>query len=109
MRMFNLEGTFAAVCFEVKVSNEKLLLLLPSFQQAYDERKTAITAAREAQDFQVLRTAMEKIQTDIESKLKEVLSEEELAKYEAWKTAQAQMRQRMRGGGGGFGGGGGGG
>jgi hypothetical protein len=100
--MFNLDASWGALTFELKIVDaDKWKILRDFYQTQYDKRKEAMAKAREANDFQSVRPVMEQMQLDVEAKLKEVLSEEEMAKYLEWKTTQANMPRGGRGGGGG--------
>ncbi len=90
--MMYLERAWGAVNFELDGTDEQITELKPIFQSAYDARKEAIEKARADQDRQVLVTALQQVQTDIDAALKDVLTEEQLAEWEEVKaTGQAAL------------------
>lgn len=90
--MMYLERAWGAVHFELEATDEQTTELKPIFQSAYDARKEAVEQARADQDRQVLVTALQQVQTDIDAALADVLTEEQLAEWEEVKqTGQAAL------------------
>jgi Spy/CpxP family protein refolding chaperone len=89
--MMFLERTWAAVAFEIKASQEQLVQLYPAYQEAWEARKKAQQEAREKQDRTLLRNALQQIQTDLQAKLKEVLTPEQSDQLQQWLQEQAQL------------------
>lgn len=100
-----VERTWSALAFEIKISNQQLEKLRPSFQAAWDKRQAAFKKAMQDQNWQALGSAMEKVQAELEAKIKQVLTKEQWAKLQKWEEAQRQMMRPPRGGAGGPGGG----
>jgi len=99
------EFSWAALAFEVKVSGQQLEQLRPTYQAAWDTRKAAMKKAMENQDWQALGSAMQKVQANIDAKLKQVLTKDQLDKLKKWEEARRQMMRPPGGGPGGQGGG----
>lgn len=89
--MMFLERTWAAAAFEIKASPEQLMQLHPAYQKAWDERKQAQQEAQEKQDRTILRNALQKIQTDLQAQLKEVLTQEQSDQLQKWLQEQSQL------------------
>jgi Spy/CpxP family protein refolding chaperone len=89
--------------FELGIADEVLPKVRGIYQQAWDERKGLIEKMREARgDRDALRSARsdaEKIKSDMDKKLKDVLSPEQLENLAKWEE-EARSRARQRSGGG---------
>jgi len=87
-----VENTWAALAFEVKVDDETLKKIRPAFQKAWDKRKKLIKNS--AGDFRAIVEGMTKTKADIDKKLKEVLTEEQMKKLAEWEKTQRQQPDR---------------
>ncbi|MBC7286535.1 MAG: hypothetical protein H5T86_00520 [Armatimonadetes bacterium] len=94
--MMMLERSWMTVCFGIGASRDQIEKLWETYQNAWNARMEALNKLRAAQDrraaFQEFAQTMQMIQADLENKLKEVLSQEQLQKYN--ELMQAGMGQR---------------
>lgn len=93
-----LEAAWAQICFEFGVEDEKILKARTIFKKTWDERKELIKKAEEStgdrEAMQAVRTEAEKLRSDVTTKLKDVLSPEQMEKFAEWeKKAQEQSRR----------------
>jgi periplasmic protein CpxP/Spy len=79
----------------------------PKVKSALEEYTKASTEARQAADQTEQRTKMRTARTDLDKKMKEILTPEQYTKYEAMPGRGGRGGGRNRGGGGGAGGAGG--
>jgi predicted O-methyltransferase YrrM len=85
----SLESTWAALAFEVKVSNTTLERLRPQFELAWQEQARAIRES--AGNFREFAGRMQKIRDDLNEMLKNVLTAEESRKLADWQASRPQM------------------
>lgn len=89
-----IENTWAALAFEVKVSDETLKKARPLFQKAWDARKKLMRES--AGNFDAMIDGMTKIKSDLDTGLKKILTEKEMKKLIEWE--KSQQRQPPMGG-----------
>ena len=85
--MMYLDRAWTALCFGVKVTPDQLTKLTPAFQTAWDARVEIMKKMVGAADFraamQEAAPAMQQSRQDLEAKLKEALTPEQLTQLEA--------------------------
>ncbi len=106
-----IEQSWAALCFEIGLSNEQIGKLKPSYVWAYKARNAALKTAREQQNFDSVVNTMNYIKKTLEERIPIILTATQKTAWQKWQADQEAMRNRMRqaGPGGGKAGGGGGG
>ena len=80
--MMYLERTWTAVSFQLDCTSEQLQLLRPTYRAALQTRNAKVKAAREAQDWQAIATAMTNCKSVLDAKLKDVLSTQQWSKLQ---------------------------
>ena len=110
--MSYLDRSWTAVCFGVEATQEQIMALVPTFTEQWKVRVDTMKTIADAPDrraaMQAAQPTFAKIQTDIDAKLKEILSADQVTKITAM-LAPPQGPMGGPGGAGGPGGGGGGG
>ncbi len=86
----SLSSTWAALAFEVKVSNATLEKLRPHFELAWQEQSQALRKA--AGDYQGFAGELQKIRARLDEALKTTLSAEEARKLAAWQKSRSANR-----------------
>jgi len=84
--MQTVENTWAAIAFEVKVSDETQKKARPLFQKAWDDRKKLMRES--AGNFNAMMEGMRKIKNDLDAGLKKILSDDEMKKLTQWERSQ---------------------
>lgn len=97
MRMLPLETSWAQVSFELGVADEALSRARKVYQEAWAGRKELMKKLDDARgDRNVMRSARtdgDKLKSDLDKKLKDILTAEQLEKLAKWeKERQEQMR-----------------
>ncbi len=90
-----LEASWAQLCFEIGVDDATMAKAKKLYKEAWDKRKALMQKAQAGgqQAMQSMRTDIEKINTDLMTKLNDVLSPDQMKKLEDWaKQAQSQRR-----------------
>ena len=85
----SLDSTWAALAFEVKVTNATLDRLRPHFEVAWQEQARAIRES--AGGFQGFAGRMQKIRDDLNETLKTVLTAEDARKLANWQASRPPM------------------
>jgi CHASE3 domain sensor protein len=92
-----IERAWTAMFFEIGCNTEQLQNLYATFAAAWNTRKDAQAKLRAgAMDFQTYAQTLQQIQQTIDAKLKEVLTEEQMKKWQDF-NAQQQMPLGNRG------------
>ncbi|MEN6304202.1 MAG: hypothetical protein ABFD96_15830 [Armatimonadia bacterium] len=94
-----VEQSWAALCFEVNISQAQITKLKPSYQWAWKTRNAAMKSAMANRDFESLGKTMTSVRSSLETKIKSVLTKQQLAQWNKWQAEQA--KRMMRGGPGG--------
>ncbi|MEN6545921.1 MAG: hypothetical protein ABFE07_07770 [Armatimonadia bacterium] len=94
-----VEQSWAALCFEVNISQAQITKLKPSYQWAWKTRNAAMKSAMAKRDFESLGKTMTSVRSSLETKIKSVLTKQQLAQWNKWQAEQA--KRMMRGGPGG--------
>lgn len=97
-RMLPLEASWAQISFELDVADDALPKVRKIYQEAWAGRKALVKKTEEAsgdrQVMQSMRSDVQKLQSDIKKKLRDVLTAEQLEKLDQWeKENQAQTRR----------------
>ena len=96
-RILPLESSWAQVSFELGVSDERLPKARAVYKEAWDKRSKLIKDAADAGDdsdaIQAARADVERIKADLNAKLKDILSSEQLEKLAKW---EEQTQQRLQ-------------
>ena len=100
-RTLPLDASWAQVSFELGVADEALSRARKAYQEAWAGRKVMMKKLDEASgDREVMRAVRadgDKLKSDLDKKLKDVLTEEQLEKLANWeKERQEQMRGAQR-------------
>ncbi len=104
--MILIDRMWTAICFGVKANPEQLTKLTPDFQAAWDARAEALKQAAATQNPDAAMQAMKQIRENLDAKVKEVLTPEQLTQLQALlQVGQGQGRGQGRGQRGGQGGG----
>lgn len=98
-----VETAWMAACFELNVSAQQLASLRPTFQAAYKLRQDAMEKARTSRDVSGLEATGKRIKSSIDAKLKQVLTAQQMTK---WQKLQKEAEARRQAGRGAAGGGG---
>ncbi|MBC7286534.1 MAG: hypothetical protein H5T86_00515 [Armatimonadetes bacterium] len=81
-----VERSWAVVCLGVGASQEQINKLLPAYRDAWKKRMDALKKAQAAKDqragFEEFAKVAEKIRTDLEAKLKQVLTPDQFRNYQ---------------------------
>jgi len=93
-RQQDMESTWAAIAFELRFDYATLEKARPHFQKAWEERKKLMEAAEG--DFTAISDGTKKIMSDLNEKLRTVLTEEKNKELAEWVKAQ-QPRRPSRG------------
>jgi hypothetical protein len=93
-----LERSWAAVFFEVNATPEQLEALRPTYQAAWEARKAGLKQALQNRDRQAFIDAVKKAQADLEAKLREVLTAEQMVQLKQWEETQRRLMGRAGGG-----------
>jgi hypothetical protein len=98
MRSLPLESSWAYISFELGVADAELSKARKSYQEAWNGRKDLAKKMEEARgDREVMRSIrsdIDKLKSDLDTKLKDVLSSEQLEKLAKWeKEEQERARQ----------------
>lgn len=96
-----IEQSWAALCFEMDLSQTQITKLKPSYQWAWKTRNAALKSAMANRDFAAMGKSMETIKTTLEPRIKTVLTKEQLAKWNKWTAEQSKRMTRGGPGGGG--------
>lgn len=94
-----VEQSWAALCFEINISQTQITKLKPSYQWAWKTRNAAMKSAMANRDFEALGKTMTSVKSSLETKIKSVLTQQQLAQWNKWQAEQA--KRMMRGGPGG--------
>ena len=110
-RMLPMEAWWAHLSFQMNVSDEALVKSRDIFQKSWNERTALVKKVREndASDREAMREAMQEVRSEIEGirnkmdeKLKDVLTPEQLKKFNKYReTYQERARSSRRASGGG--------
>lgn len=102
VRSLALETNWSQISLEMNVPNDTLIKAREAFQAAWTKRKAVAAKAEGASDDAAraaLRTELDKIKTELDGKLKVILTAKQLEEYTKWeKENQARTQQRMGGG-----------
>jgi Spy/CpxP family protein refolding chaperone len=97
VRSLPLESSWAYISFELDVTNEALPKVRKLYQESWDSRKELIKKIDDARGdreaMQSLRGEAEKIKSDLEKKLEDVLTPEQAKKLKDW---EEEMRQQLQ-------------
>ena len=101
MRTLPLEASWAQVSFELGVADEALPRARKAYQEAWAGRKVMMKKLDEASGdrevMRAVRTDGDKLKSDLDEKLKDILTAEQLEKLANWeKERQEQMRGAQR-------------
>ena len=92
-----LESSWAQLCFEIGIDDAAMTKAKKLYKEAWDKRKAVVqkgeSSSGDQQAMQSLRGDAEKINTNLMTKLKDVLSAEQMKKLNDW-AAQAQTQRR---------------
>ncbi len=106
MQILPLESTWAHICFEMNVSDDALIKARKAFQDTWTKRKAIQEKSQsigdDADARRAMRTDLEKLKSELDTKLKGILTPqqfEELAKWEKETQSRFQMRRQGTGGG----------
>jgi len=97
--MMFVERSWAALCFEINISNEQISKLKPTFVWAYQTRNNALKAAWEKHDFQAAAQTMAQVRKTLEERIPTVLTAAQKKAWQKWQKEQEQIMNRMRAGG----------
>lgn len=97
--MMFVERSWAALCFEINISNEQISKLKPTFVWAYQTRNNALKAAWEKHDFQAAAQTMAYVRKTLEERIPAILTAAQKKAWQKWQKEQEQIMNRMRGGG----------
>lgn len=92
----SIERWWAALCFEVGISQTQFGKLKPTFQWAYKERNAAIKKAMEKRDFEALGKTMATVNKTVEDRIPIVLTAQQKEAWKKWQANEEAMRQKMR-------------
>lgn len=103
MQTLPLESSWAHISFELGVADEVLPKVRKVYQEAWDGRKGLMEKMDEARGdtdaMRAMRTDADKLRSDLDKKLKDVLSTEQLENLAKWEEeTRARARQRSGGG-----------
>lgn len=97
MRSLPLESSWAYISFELGVADAELSKARKFYQEAWDGRKDLAKKMEESRgDRDVMRSArsdLDKLRADLDKKLKDVLTPEQLEKLTKW---EEETRERAR-------------
>jgi hypothetical protein len=93
-----LAESWGYVCFDLNISDEALLKARDIYQKAWNQRKELVKKAEEAsgdqEAMQKVRSEAEEIRSEIAGKLKDILTSEQMKKFDEWeKNYLEQMRR----------------
>jgi len=91
----NIEGLWAELAFEAKVSDGKLLQLRGEFQKAWDARKKVGEGITSREDFATGFEEFQKIFTGLLDAVKKQLTEQEFNKLAPWLESQNRIIEMM--------------
>jgi hypothetical protein len=99
--MLPLEASWAQVSFELGVADEALSRARKAYQEAWAARKELMKKLEDARgDRNVMRSARadgDKLKSDLDDKLKDILTTEQLEKLAKWeKERQDQFRRAQQ-------------
>jgi|ADurb_H2B_02_Slu_FD_contig_31_3435119_length_837_multi_5_in_0_out_0_2 hypothetical protein len=100
-----VEQSWAALCFEIGLSNDQIAKLKPSYVWAYKTRASAMKTAREKRDFEAMGKTLSYVKSTLEARIPGVLTATQKTAWKKWQTEQEAMRNRMGPGGAGKAGG----
>lgn len=95
-----VEQSWAALCFEINISQAQITKLKPSYQWAWKTRNAAMKSAMEKRDFQSLSSTMTSVKSSLDTKIKSVLTKQQLTQWNKWQAEQAKRMARGGPGGG---------
>jgi len=106
MQILPLEGTWTQISFELGVSDDALIKARKVFQDTWTKRKAIMAKAESAGNDEdarrTLRTDLEKLKTDLNTKLKAILTPKQMEDIAKWeKENQNRFRSRQQSGSGG--------
>lgn len=106
MQILPLESMWTQISFNMDVSDDALIKARKAFQDTWNKRKAmmdkAQNAGNDADVRRAMRTDLEKLKTELDTKLKGILTPkqlEELAKWEKENQSRFQMRRSGTGSG----------
>ena len=91
-----VEQSWAALCFEIGLSNDQIAKLKPSYVWAYKARASAMKTAREKHDFEAMGKTLSQIKSTLEARIPSVLTATQKTAWTKWQAEQEAMRNRMR-------------
>ncbi len=99
--LHNVEGTWAYVSFVLDVPDDMLLKLRKAFQEAWTKnaelRKKLEEARGDTNAMRTIRTEADKIKSELDKKLKDTLTPEQMTKLTNWEKEQrTRMQQRFQ-------------
>ncbi len=80
--MMYLERAWTACSFQLDCTAEQLEALRPTFRNALNERNQALAQAMQNRDFQAMRTAIQNCKTRLQTKLQDVLTDDQWVKLD---------------------------
>ncbi len=105
MQILPLESMWAQISFEIDATDDALIKARKAFQDTWTKRKAMMEKAQSAGDDadarRAMRTDLEKLKSELDTKLKGILTSkqiEELTKWEKENQRRFQMRQGTGGG-----------
>jgi len=103
MQMLNLESLWAQTSFELGVADEVLINARKIYQESWNERKKLIEkmgqASGDTDAMRTLRADAEKLRSNLDNKLKDVLTTEQMQKLAEWEKAARERMGRRSGAG----------
>ena len=90
-----VERSWTAVSFEVGATDDVLVALRPTYQDAYAARDAALTQAMDAGNAEILTDALKKIKADVRAELKRLLTDEQYAAHGNSLRAQGEIGGHM--------------
>lgn len=100
MQILPLDSMWAQISFNMDVSDDALIKARKAFQDTWNKRKAVMGKAQntgnDADARRAMRTDLEKLKTELDTKLKGILTPkqlEELAKWEKENQSRFQMRR----------------
>ena len=99
MQILPLESTWSHICFEINISDDALIKARKAFQDTWTKRKAIQDKSQsigdDADARRAMRTDLEKLKSELDTKLKGILTSQQfeaLAKWEKENQRRFQMR-----------------
>jgi len=102
MQALPLDSSWDYLCFELDTSDEQLIKARNAYKEAWKLRKENILSKMEdargdANALRELKSSADKIKASLDTKIKTVLTPEQMTKFTTWEKENRERRGRMPG------------